>query len=637
MFEQFPYTDMHQLNLDWIVKIAKDFLDQYTHIQDTITQGLEDLDQKAQDLEQLLQTWYDQHSQDIADQLADALNDLNQWYIEHQDYLNQYLQDSIAEFNASADEKARQTIASIPDDYTALSNRVVETIDAVRLSDINVITDMTPGYIEYTDINIVHPSANWECAKIEVAPGLKCKVKGSGGSSQQLWMVFDASGNSLIYSGDTTRITDYQEFTIPPEGKYLVLNQNITESSLYPFSAIMGYSNAPGDHLAKFTINNRDVSQYTSSSGASDWYWFTAHQYPAGYIDHVVLYGTANSVGRNAYVAVYDITEGKCVFSSDGVIANETRVVIPVNAYFEHKFYLCARLPYLAHAKVGGNINYADMWQFAPPEGEGSVFNITWEATPDNYRFAVECWYNTDFDRRLLESKITPTKVFIAGDSITAGYPYIAGLTNQLANPGLRWGEQLKRKYGFITDYGAETGGGWIYLPNPTSRNAITITDNTNFANYDCAVYAFGTNDYGANIPLGNLTDLYPTNNTVCGAMNYIINKIYTDNPGIVLIISSPINRGDKGSFSTNYGYGTANTQGYTLLDLLNKMKELCTTNGVCFIDNSNSPFNKYAMTRLMFDSLHPSIKGYHVMGSMMSERVAQFMTPYLREPDAIG
>ena len=39
MFEQFPYTNFHELNMDWIVKIAKDFLDQYTHIQETITTG----------------------------------------------------------------------------------------------------------------------------------------------------------------------------------------------------------------------------------------------------------------------------------------------------------------------------------------------------------------------------------------------------------------------------------------------------------------------------------------------------------------------------------------------------------------------------------------------------------------------
>lgn len=135
MFENFPYTDMHNLNLDWIIKIAKDFLDQYTHIQQLITdgetslvnltnEGLESLQTKADNLEELLQAWYDEHSSDIANQLAAALADLNDWYTIHQNYLDNTLATKIAAFNLAADEKAALTIASIPDDYTALSNRV---------------------------------------------------------------------------------------------------------------------------------------------------------------------------------------------------------------------------------------------------------------------------------------------------------------------------------------------------------------------------------------------------------------------------------------------------------------------------------------------------------------------------------
>ena len=157
MFEQFPYTDMHQLNLDWIIKIAKDFLDQYTHIQQLIEDGetslqnltdsgLQQLQDKADNLEGLLQAWYNEHSEDIANQLTSALDDLNTWYNEHsedisgqlasaladlndwytihQNYLDQTLQTKTAAFNSSADAKALQTLESIPDDYTELANEV---------------------------------------------------------------------------------------------------------------------------------------------------------------------------------------------------------------------------------------------------------------------------------------------------------------------------------------------------------------------------------------------------------------------------------------------------------------------------------------------------------------------------------
>lgn len=145
--EGFPYSNFHDLNMDWIIKIAKDFLDQYTHIQEIIQQGkedietltesgitqigdltatsLQDLEDKKDTLEALLQDWYDTHSEDIANELADALSDLNNWYTTHQNYLDNTLATKTAEFIAMADAKASDTLASIPSDYTELSNEVI--------------------------------------------------------------------------------------------------------------------------------------------------------------------------------------------------------------------------------------------------------------------------------------------------------------------------------------------------------------------------------------------------------------------------------------------------------------------------------------------------------------------------------
>ena len=100
---KFPYTNFHELNLDWIIEIAKNFLDQYTNIQETISTGLEDLEAKKTELEGLLQAWYDEHSQDIADQLADALQDLNAWYTLQENYLDETLASNILAFNLTAE------------------------------------------------------------------------------------------------------------------------------------------------------------------------------------------------------------------------------------------------------------------------------------------------------------------------------------------------------------------------------------------------------------------------------------------------------------------------------------------------------------------------------------------------------
>lgn len=133
--DRFPYTNFHGINLDWVIQIAKDFLDQYTHIQDTIDQGLSDLEAKATELEGLLDAWYTEHSEDIADQLTQALADLGDWYTTHVGYLDQYVDDSIAAFNTAAAAKAAETIASIPGDYTALYNQVQSIQTAFNISD----------------------------------------------------------------------------------------------------------------------------------------------------------------------------------------------------------------------------------------------------------------------------------------------------------------------------------------------------------------------------------------------------------------------------------------------------------------------------------------------------------------------
>lgn len=163
--ENFPYSNFHDLNMDWIVKIAKDFLDQYTHIQDVIDTGLNDLDEKATTLQNLLQEWYDTHSEDIANQLADALEDLNTWYTTHQNYLDQKLADNLASFNQQAEQKARETIASIPDNYTDLANKVtnnrIDFDNKCAESNTNYYTvNVNPGWNEDYFFSSYHMGAH---------------------------------------------------------------------------------------------------------------------------------------------------------------------------------------------------------------------------------------------------------------------------------------------------------------------------------------------------------------------------------------------------------------------------------------------------------------------------------------------
>lgn len=159
--ENFPYSNFHDLNMDWIIKIAKDFLDQYSTIQEIIetgeanltelTQtGLTELQEKYETLNTLLENWYTTHSSDIANELASALQDINQ-----------LLATNTTRFNSMAEEKTNDLLSTIPSDYTALSD-AVESIAPVHIN----LFDPVPvefGYLSGT--GEVTPSQNYVCSE----------------------------------------------------------------------------------------------------------------------------------------------------------------------------------------------------------------------------------------------------------------------------------------------------------------------------------------------------------------------------------------------------------------------------------------------------------------------------------------
>ena len=256
MFEGFPYTNFHELNLDWIIKIAKDFLDQYTHIQDTITQGLEDLDTKAQQLTALLDAWYNEHSEDIADQLADALQDLNDWYTTHQGYLNQYLTDSIAAFETAADEKAAQTIASIPEDYTELSNDVSDL-----QSSINDVYECATVRTLGSYATFVQGTLNQNGATVESDIRIRSGGVSAGLTKRYLCVINPGYKMRVFYYDETNnfvKFTDYYTDEIYTEIGYIfrVVIGKTDDSQIVPSEAsdaYIPYSITPvSDELVNF-------------------------------------------------------------------------------------------------------------------------------------------------------------------------------------------------------------------------------------------------------------------------------------------------------------------------------------------------------------------------------------------------
>lgn len=218
----------------------------------------------------------------------------------------------------------------------------------------------------------------------------------------------------------------------------------------------------------------------------------------------------------------------------------------------------------------------------------------------------------------------TDNNYMAIGDSIT--YGFLPG--NQRAS--LPYPTVVGKILGLNTVYGAQTGAGFIYPNGEITAHSIIDywVEHSGFAHYDVMTIAFGTNDYGNNMELGTIDDMYPTNDTVCGSINYCIKRIYDNAPNINLIFITPINATDKGTKETNYRYGTPNDKGYTLKDLCNKIVEICERDGINYIDNSKSSvINSINVdkTGVLSDKLHPAESYYRILGQYYAGRIGSF------------
>lgn len=419
------------------------------------------------------------------------------------------------------------------------------------------------------------------------------------------------------YLGGTTpcyRDTSTQFFVGKTVSETLLGNYDLGFDVKYKYLGNTVLENVSTDNTYDYIIGslNLDIFQSQLSSG----WWFTDNLYPGGFVRSVTL-KTPSGENQNAGLLLIDSVTNKVLFLKyDVPTAQNAELTIETNVFSENPFYVGMFCLHGGYTAIGDTNNYkriaggiyvcGEPLDLAPWDGN-SVIKLGIKVSYENIT-KIDAGYNK-----------TRRNMFICGDSITAGYPYNTG---DNANLDIRYGEAIRRILGFNVFYGAESGNGWLYSTG--SANAYSITNSTNFRYYDAALYAWGTNDYYHDMPMGDITDNYASQ-TICGTMNYCIDKVYRDNPYITMIISTPLNR----RYNNGFGFDTANNAGYTLKQLCDKMVELCESRGVPYITHFVSPLNKNNYTYALADGLHPSKIGYEMLGQSMSAKVGSILVPY--------
>lgn len=651
IFRQFPYSNFHDMNMDELIKIVKQLADDWQANTDRWDQLYADTQQALTDFQNYVNDYFDNldlteavranvnsiiWSQGFLDHITPALSSqTSAWLAAHiTEPTGVVIDSSLTVAGAAADAKATGDRIGYNDgmlraiggdlNYSILNGITWEqgVIDSTTGNNLASTTRIrTVEYINLKGFKLLNAS---------VSDGYKFKVDYFDSNKQILPAYYvDWGTTKTLTIPDTAAYVRFcvattADATIEPAAH----THFYTSGTFKVTSEMDGIIN---DTLIAYTADTVPIESMSSALTSTDWYWISDYLYPKGFIHSVRVKGTTQSNGRTAYVAFIDPDTGKLLYRSTGIaVGSNLEATIPCGIYIDKPYYLGVCLPYLAHTSSGSTVHWARIWQPAVWD-TGAIIPITWESSTGRYKWAAQVNYQTYSNAHNMVYKKNTRKVFVAGDSITAGYPYTVGTSSpNYPAPDIRYGSVYERLTGNPVTFAASSGSGWLYRTAPDAQYAISIADNTDFSDYDAAVFAFGTNDYGNNMAIGSVNDLYPTQNTVCGAINYVLNRIRNTGASCTPIIILPIVRTDHGDLSTKFAYGSNNSAGYSLGALCDRIIEICKKWDVPYIDpRCSSPLNCRTATGLLLDNLHPSITGYKRLSPYLANKIAEITDSY--------
>ena len=461
--------------------------------------------------------------------------------------------------------------------------------------------------------------------------------------------IFKEDDNSIyVYQmaytrqSDTTANGDARSYA-----RYLLFskaNGTFSSSSVSDWKEI-GNLNSKDIIVTDKMLATSDIKDYVipfeqfESGSANGLVYLTNHVYRHGYIKSVK---TRTSTSDDVEVTLYLVKTIDNAVLRKITTTGHGEITFNVDEYIGLDFYvgIAGKTNYkgIGNGVIEG-LNFATVGVYDTPINQGDIMDITFpsRASSDTiYIAAQEVSYISLAEESKGTNDIVRTHnaMFACGDSITAGFPNY--------EVGAHWWENVGRDLGFTVKVGARSGSGVSYY---NGTNACKIVKNADLSGYNLAVFAFGTNDFGKNIPIGTINDEYTysedSSQTFYAALKYVIKTAKQKNPKMMVIWSLPINRtkaniadnvtGSEtiGSIETKWAYGVANKAGHTLNDYCEAIIAVCELYGIPYIDHRKGAFDVFSLDTLLVDGLHPSQDGYKVFGQEMSAKISALIRPY--------
>lgn len=600
--ENFPYSNFHDLNMDWIIKIAKDFLDQYTHIEELIETGKTDIQnlteselaqirETAETLKNLLQQWYDTHSADIATQLADALSQLSS-----------ALTNALTNFNTQATQKASEVIETIPADYSEFFAKALKYQLNIT-GDLNTIS--TNGWWGVWNPTSVTNKPDGATIGTVVSMQFDQALDGSSRGFGQYWV--DAISGKIWYR--FLRPTA----STPYIGEWIPLTPNIDTRPTLRFNGdIVGDLNSIdssgwwGVWNASAVTNKPTESaigimlclQYDGTTQANSGF----SQFFIEAISGKIWYRFARPHESTPY-----FTEWESV--NTDVLAFKNDFTGDLNTLITMGIYGIWNMNAVTNEPEGAELGTVTVLKFDADDGYIQIYT---EAITG--RIWTRFIRGTSYVGVWQEVKAGSNyHMACIGDSITSGsYSQADGTAVVASNAEWAYPNRISRMYGCKLANVASPGASVLYFRNqlsgiPSSANIITIMG--------------GINDYITNTQLGTYESTDTT--TVCGALNNLIETISTDHPNARLVLLTPINCNVAGtSFSTKYGLNFR-FHNFTLEELYTQYKAIADKYEIELIDLlHNSVVNLLNLPNVLKDGIHPTKEFYASLANYIGSKL---------------
>lgn len=256
--ENFPYSNSHNLNMDWIIKVVKDFEDHYSTLTEAIETGKTEI------------------AEEVAQELANALQELNSYEGE----INEDIQQAIAQMNQQASAKLAEVLSQIPSDYTQLYNSLALAYNQARYQYKNDIINKDGQIYRY--LETVGANAEWDANKVKGDPlgrfatGALNKGDINAYSDPYQNMLIYANridGIAIRYSDgyrlDRPNFTTFERIPVTPGARIIV--SETMQSNTYGFE----FGEADGSYIVDVTERRIPANVNPGIIVPDNAYWFT--------------------------------------------------------------------------------------------------------------------------------------------------------------------------------------------------------------------------------------------------------------------------------------------------------------------------------------------------------------------------